>query len=195
MEITILLSALLMATAVGLGGGAAVFDLKVSGISIQGGRAPQSSDHGRHAARRQTHQEQNGDKRRSLDLESFKIYATPTTIKTGLPRIVRLYPPTAKPANMHANMPMRFGRENVPGDDKSQSNMPQRFGRSREESPKCADCFGDQRKWPKSPYWRLLRMLARVQFWKTGLSWSEDFYLMTRLEEMETQIKTLQAMM
>ncbi|XP_061737446.1 pro-FMRFamide-related neuropeptide VF [Nerophis ophidion] len=171
MEITILLSALLMAMGVGLGGGTPVSDLKVSGKSIQGWIAPQSDDHGRTAARRQTHKEQNGDKRRSLDLESFKIYVTPTTTKMGLPRIVKLYPPTAKPANMHANMPMRFGRENVPGDDKSQPNMPQRFGRSREERPKCAECFGDQRKWPKSPYWRLLSMLARAQFWKTGLSW------------------------
>ncbi|XP_054619882.1 pro-FMRFamide-related neuropeptide VF [Dunckerocampus dactyliophorus] len=174
MVITILLSALLMMMA-GLDARAAVSDLKVSGKSIHGGKALQSSDHGRHTARKQTRREKNGDMQRSLDPDHFKIDITPTTSKTSLPSIVKIKHPTAQPAHMHINMPQRFGRENIPDYDKPKHKMPQRFGRSGEEIPTCVERFGDpellQRKWRNSPYWRLLRILASDQLLTTRLYW------------------------
>ncbi|KAG7245090.1 hypothetical protein INR49_023656, partial [Caranx melampygus] len=77
----------------------------------------------------------NSDIHRSLDLDSFNMLETPTTSRISLPTIIKLYPPTVKPAHMHANMPMRFGRESDFSDDRvpnSNPNMPQRFGRSWE---------------------------------------------------------------
>lgn len=101
---------------------------------------------------------------RSLDLESFNIGVTPTASKINLPTIIRLYPPTAKPRHLHANMPLRFGRDNsldnrnhpsnpnmplrfgrdsdFPHDHSSSNNhnMPQRFGRSWKVVQMCRQC-------------------------------------------------------
>lgn len=119
--------------------------------------------------------------RRSLDLESFNVHVTPTTSKISLPTIIKLYPPTVKPLHLHANMPMRFGRESNPDDDRSPSsipNMPQRFGRSWEVIQMCTECLGDREtlKLPQklgrnSLYWSLLRTLANAQLLNTGLHW------------------------
>uniref|UniRef100_A0A4W6EJF9 Uncharacterized protein n=1 Tax=Lates calcarifer TaxID=8187 RepID=A0A4W6EJF9_LATCA len=123
---------------------------------------------------------QTSENRRSLDLESFNMHVTPTASKISLPSIIRLYPPTAKPLHMHANMPMRFGRESHPGDDKvirmcaecpdvheaRNPELPQRFGRN-------------------SLYWRLLRTLANEQ-----LHWTEDFDFTTSSEEVEMEEKS-----
>nr|XP_057903832.1 pro-FMRFamide-related neuropeptide VF [Doryrhamphus excisus] len=194
MVITILLSALLLMTA-GLDAGVVVSDLKVSGKSIHGGKALQSGDHGRHTVRKHTHQEKNGDVQRSLDPDHFKIYISPTTSKTSLPSIVKINHPKTQPTHMHVNIPLRFGREDIPDEDTSQHKLPQRFGRSGEEIPTCAERFGDpellHRKWIKSPYWRLLRMLASAQIWNMCLYWSEDFDLTTRMDEIETEVKRL----
>ncbi|KAF0024686.1 hypothetical protein F2P81_023488 [Scophthalmus maximus] len=77
---------------------------------------------------------------RSLDLGSLNMHVTPAISKISLPTIIKLYAPTAKPIHMHVNMPMRFGREKDPDDDKAPNspNMPQRFGRSRAVNRLCA---------------------------------------------------------
>ncbi|KAM7384044.1 hypothetical protein PAMA_011408 [Pampus argenteus] len=168
---TILLLALLM---LGGLGGATVSDIQVFGKSIHSDRTLLSSNDGRHTVRKQPHQQTKSEYRRSLDLESFNMHVSPTTSKISLPTIIKLYPPTDKPLHMHANMPMRFGRESDPSDDKSPNappNMPQRFGRSWEVIRMCAEC-PDAREAPcpallqrfgRSPYWCLLRTLYNAQ--------------------------------
>ncbi|XP_051246007.1 pro-FMRFamide-related neuropeptide VF [Dicentrarchus labrax] len=194
---TVFLSTLLM---LGGLGGAAVSDLQVYGKSIHSDKTLLSSDDGRHTVRKQPHQQAKGEIRRSLDLESFNIHVSPTTSKISLPTIIRLYPPTAKPLHLHANMPMRFGRDSNPGDDRSPNstpNMPQRFGRSWEVFQMCAECPGVQEP-PKSPqglrrtslYWSLLRTLANAELLNTGLHWAEDIDFTTSSEEMQMQEKT-----
>lgn len=119
--------------------------------------------------------------RRSLDLESFKLHVTPATKKMSLPAIIKLYPPTAKPLHMHANMPLRFGRdskdERVPN---SSPNMPQRFGRSWRLIQMCSECRKvrdapspvlPQRFGRNVPYWNILRTLADEHLLDTGLDW------------------------
>lgn len=105
---------------------------------------------------------------RSLDLESFKIQVTPNSSKVSRPTIIKLYPPTAKPLHMHANMPMRFGRGNIPGDDQtpnSTPNMPQRFGRSWKVTL-CAECSGIPDV-PKQPH----RLVRNSQYWSLLLGY------------------------
>ncbi|MEQ2163421.1 hypothetical protein GOODEAATRI_029956 [Goodea atripinnis] len=112
-------------------------------------------------------------------MENFELHVTPATSKMSLPTIIRLYPPTAKPLHMHANMPLRFGRdsndERVPN---SSPNMPQRFGRSWEVM--CGECrevrdapspLLPQRFGRNVPYWSLLRTLASEHMLDTGLHW------------------------
>lgn len=105
---------------------------------------------------------------RSLDPESLKVHLTPTSrSKFSFPSIIKLYPPTSPPLNMHHNMPMRFGRNSDYVDDEgtqnSSPNMPQRSGRAWEMFEMCAECHGveEARPWRRSLYWRLLRTLAR----------------------------------
>ncbi|KAG9332018.1 hypothetical protein JZ751_016245 [Albula glossodonta] len=69
-------------------------------------------------------------------MDDFKVKEVPASSKSSIPTILKLYPSTAsKPALLHANLPLRFGRssqENV----QSPLNLPQRFGRTQEpESP------------------------------------------------------------
>ncbi|XP_023286754.1 uncharacterized protein LOC111673268 [Seriola lalandi dorsalis] len=199
MSTTMFLSALLM---LGGLGGATASDLQVYGKLIHSDKTLLSSEDGRHTVRKQPHQQTNSEIRRSLDLESFNMHVTPTTSKISLPSIIKLYPPTAKPVHMHANMPMRFGRESDPGDDRapnSNPNMPQRFGRSWEVIRMCAEC-PDIREAPNpalperlgrnSPFWILLRTLASEQLFNTGLHWAEDFDFTTSSEEVEMEEKT-----
>ncbi|KAL3044051.1 hypothetical protein OYC64_003809 [Pagothenia borchgrevinki] len=108
-------------------------DLQVHGTFINRDKTLQSSDYGRHSVRKQ--QQTKSDIRKSLDLESYKVHVNPTTSRISGPTIIKLHPPTAKPLYLHANIPMRFGRENLPGDDITQ--LPQRFGRSWDL---CAEC-------------------------------------------------------
>ncbi|XP_028285291.1 pro-FMRFamide-related neuropeptide VF [Parambassis ranga] len=175
----VMLSALLM---LGVGVGAAA-DLQVYGKSLHGDKTVLGSNEGRHSVRKQPRQQTKSEIHRSLDLESFNIQVTPPTSKLSLPTIIKLYPPTAKPLHMHANMPMRFGRQSDPGDDRSPNstpNMPQRFGRSWELLRMCAECRDTreaanpvlpQRFGRSSPYWTLLRTLATEQLLNTDVNW------------------------
>ncbi|XP_070703126.1 pro-FMRFamide-related neuropeptide VF [Pempheris klunzingeri] len=184
-------------------GGAATSDSQAYGKSVDSDKILLRSDDGRHTVRKQLHQQSKGEIRRSLDLKSFNIHVSPTTSKISLPSIIRLYPPTAKPLHMHANMPMRFGRESFSGDDRapnSTPNMPQRFGRSWELTQMCAQCPGvreapnpeqPQRSGRKSLYWSLLRTLASAQLLNTGWHWAEDFDLTNSSGELEMQEKNL----
>lgn len=112
--------------------------------------------------------------RRSLDLESLRIQVTPTASRSSLPTIVRLYPPTDKPLHMHANIPLRFGRGGVAGEDQT-PNLPQRFGRSWKVLQLCTECLRLQRL-PKQHHrlvrdWSLVRTLANDQLVNMGLHW------------------------
>ncbi|XP_041811878.1 pro-FMRFamide-related neuropeptide VF [Chelmon rostratus] len=193
-----MLTALFLSTLLMLGGlgGAAASDLQVYGKSVHSDNTLSRGDGGR-TARKQPHLQTKGEIRRSLDLGSFNVQVTPTTSKISQPAIVKLYPPTAKPLHLHANMPMRFGRENNPGDDRSPNstpNMPQRFGRSWEIIQMCAECPGareaavsPQRFGRNSLFWSLLKTLANAQLLNTGLHWAEDFDFTTISEELEMQ--------
>ncbi|XP_017278134.1 pro-FMRFamide-related neuropeptide VF [Kryptolebias marmoratus] len=176
-------------------GGAAASDFHVFGKSIHDDETLQSSNDDRHSIRKQPRQQMASGIRRSLDLESFKIHVTPATSKISLPTIIKLYPPTAKPLHMHANMPLRFGRES--SDDRapnSSPNMPQRFGRSWEVLRMCGECRDireaqspvlPQRFGRNVPYWSLLRTLTSEQLLNTGLHWTEDFDFKRSSEEDE----------
>ncbi|XP_033182109.1 pro-FMRFamide-related neuropeptide VF [Anabas testudineus] len=193
---TVFLSALLV-----LGAAA---DLQVYRKSIHGDKTLLSSDDGRHTVRKQPHQQTKSEIRRSLDLESFNIHVTPATSKMSLPTVIKLYPPTAKPLHLHANMPMRFGRWSDTGDDRapnSNPNMPQRFGRAWEVTRTCVKCH-DIREAPNPvlpqrfgrnlPYWSLLRTLASEQLLNSDLHWPEGFDFPTSSEEVEMEEKTFQ---
>ncbi|KAK7139191.1 hypothetical protein R3I93_016352 [Phoxinus phoxinus] len=71
---------------------------------------------------------------RSLNIEDFALDEAPTSGRVSSPTILRLHPIMAKPAHMHANLPLRFGRDAQVGTGdrapKSTINLPQRFGRS-----------------------------------------------------------------
>ncbi|XP_019946147.1 pro-FMRFamide-related neuropeptide VF [Paralichthys olivaceus] len=184
---TVFLSALLM---LGGLGGAAVSDLY--GKSIHSDRTLLGGEDVRHTVRRQPHQQTKSEMRRSLDLESFNMRVTPATSKISLPTIIKLYPPTTKPVHMHANMPMRFGRQIDSNEDKAPNspNMPQRFGRSRGRiCPKCPPVRIEpnpelpQRFGRSSLYWSLLKTLATERLLKTGLHWAEDFTSSSEVEE------------
>ncbi|KAM6973957.1 pro-FMRFamide-related neuropeptide VF isoform 2-T2 [Tautogolabrus adspersus] len=139
MSTTVFLSVLLM---LGGLGGAAMSDVQVFEKSAHRGKSFLGSDDERHSVRRQLHQQTKSVSRRSLDLESFNIQSTPTS-KISLPTMTKLYPPTAKPLHLHANMPMRFGRQSSTGEDREQNstpNLPQRFGRAWELIQMCAEC-------------------------------------------------------
>ncbi|XP_076611324.1 pro-FMRFamide-related neuropeptide VF [Chaetodon auriga] len=190
---TLVLSTLLM---LGGLGGAAASDLQVYGKSIHSDNTL-SGDDGRHTERKQPHQQTKSEIRRSLDLGSFNVHVTPTTSKISHPSVIKLIPPTALPLHLHANMPMRFGRESNPADDRSPNsspNMPQRFGRSWEMIQMCAEC-PDVREAAMPPlrlgrnslYRSLLKTLVNAQLLNTGLHWAEDFDFTTISEELEMQ--------
>ncbi|XP_053190526.1 pro-FMRFamide-related neuropeptide VF [Scomber japonicus] len=194
----ILLSVLLM---LGRLGGAVVSDPQVYGKSIHSDKTLPSSNDGRHTVRKQPHQQTRSELRRSLDPNSFNIQVNPTTSRISLPTIIKLYQPTPKPLHLHANMPMRFGRDSDPADDRSPNstpNLPQRFGRSWEVIHMCADCPDvqeasrpvlSQRFGRNSLYLSLLRTLANTQSLKPGLLWEEDFDFTSSSEEVEMQEK------
>nr|QTW97892.1 gonadotropin-inhibitory hormone [Carassius auratus x (Cyprinus carpio x Carassius auratus)] len=71
---------------------------------------------------------------RSLELEDFTLNVAPTSSRVSSPTILRLHPIIKKPTHLHANLPLRFGRDaQMNARDrasKSTINLPQRFGRS-----------------------------------------------------------------
>ncbi|KAF4100563.1 hypothetical protein G5714_018759 [Onychostoma macrolepis] len=70
---------------------------------------------------------------RSLEIEDFILNVAPTSARVSSPSILRLHPIITKPSHMHANLPLRFGRDTqmTPRERaKSNINLPQRFGRS-----------------------------------------------------------------
>ncbi|XP_034096714.1 pro-FMRFamide-related neuropeptide VF [Gymnodraco acuticeps] len=189
-------------------------DLQVHGTFINRDKTLLSSDYGRHSVRKQ--QQTKSDIRKSLDLESYKVHVNPTTSRISLPTIIKLHPPTAIPFHLHANMPMRFGRENLPGDEIT--NLPQRFGRSWDLCAECREVreaqlpqrFGrswdlcaecrevreaqlPQRFGRGSPFWGLLRTMTKAQIFN-GLQWAEVFDFTTSSEELEMQGKTFKGM-
>ncbi|CAI5690328.1 unnamed protein product [Oreochromis niloticus] len=191
MLVTMILSALLMLR--GLGGS----DVHVFGKSVRSGKTLLSSNDGTYSVRKQPHQETKNEIHRSLDLESFNIHVAPTTSKFSLPTIIRFYPPTVKPLHLHANMPLRFGRQSDERTPNSSPNLPQRFGRSWEAIRVCAECPSvrrapnqllSQRFERNSPYWKLLRTVASEQLLNTGLHWAENFDSTTTSDE-ETELE------
>uniref|UniRef100_A0A4W5RIH5 Uncharacterized protein n=1 Tax=Hucho hucho TaxID=62062 RepID=A0A4W5RIH5_9TELE len=72
---------------------------------------------------------------RSLEVDDLKINVVPTSEKvSSAPTMVRLYPLPVKPLHLHANLPLRFGRNSQLDDThspKSTLNLPQRFGRAQ----------------------------------------------------------------
>ncbi|XP_053303427.1 pro-FMRFamide-related neuropeptide VF [Pleuronectes platessa] len=189
---TVFLSALLM---LGFVGGAAASDLYRK--SIHSDKTLLGGEDGRQTVRRLPHQQTKSEIRKSLDLESFHMRVTPTTSKISLPTIIKLYPPTVKPGHMHANMPMRFGRQIDPDEDKAPNspNMPQRFGRSRGRM--CTKCPPvhlapnpglPQRFGRRSLYWSLLQTMATEHLLKTGLHWAEDFTSSSEVEMEENSM-------
>ncbi|XP_016896912.1 pro-FMRFamide-related neuropeptide VF [Cynoglossus semilaevis] len=185
---TVFLSVLLMLG--GPGGAAAAADFQVYGKSAYSDKSLPSSEEGRHTVRRQPLQQAKAVTRRSLDLERLNMRVTPTASKSSLPTIIKLYPPTVNP-HIHANMPMRFGREVEPEDDQSHNtpNMPQRFGRAWTFNRVCVKCRGDadQVLPGTSLYWSLINSLAVEQFFNTDLHWAEDFDLTANAEELEME--------
>ncbi|PWA15431.1 hypothetical protein CCH79_00008432 [Gambusia affinis] len=194
----VILSALLM---MGGLGGVAASDFHVFGKSFHNGEILRSSTNDRQSVRKQPLQQIPSGLRRSLDLESFKLHMTPATSRNSLPTIIKLYPPTAKPLHMHANMPLRFGRDsNDERAPNSSPNMPQRFGRSWELIQMCGECREardapspvlPQRFGRNAPYWSLLRTLANEHLLDAGLRWTEDFdYKTSPEEDVDTDEKT-----
>ncbi|XP_069556377.1 pro-FMRFamide-related neuropeptide VF [Brachyistius frenatus] len=199
MLITMIISALLIMVDLG---GAAASDFQAYGKSTRRDKTLLSSNDGRHTVRKQPHQQMKSEISRSLDLGSYSIHVIPTASKVSLPTIMKLYPPTARPLHLNANMPLRFGRESEGDDEEPNSppNMPQRFGRSRKGIRMCADC-PQVREAPKpvlpqrfgrnSPGYRLLLTLATKQLLNTGLQWAEVFDFTTSSEEeVEMEKKT-----
>ncbi|XP_066531755.1 pro-FMRFamide-related neuropeptide VF [Hoplias malabaricus] len=76
--------------------------------------------------------ESNQDIPRSLEMEEFSFNVVPTSGRMSSPTILRLHPISAKPSHLHANLPLRFGRDAyIERTPKSSINLPQRFGRSQ----------------------------------------------------------------
>ncbi|XP_022056593.1 pro-FMRFamide-related neuropeptide VF [Acanthochromis polyacanthus] len=182
-------------------GGLGAFNLRVYGKSIHGDKTLLISGDGKQSARKQPHQQMKSEIRRSLDLESYNIHVSPNNYKKSIPTIIRLYPPTAKPIHMHANIPMRFERNNDLRDETESSlspNKPQRFGKSAQLIKMCADCpyvreaidpVMPQRFGRNSPYWRFLRSLASERLLNSGLYWAGDFDFTSSSEEEEREDK------
>uniref|UniRef100_A0AAV2K9G9 Uncharacterized protein n=1 Tax=Knipowitschia caucasica TaxID=637954 RepID=A0AAV2K9G9_KNICA len=101
----------------------------------------EASHMSRHSARRpqRTKSSSKTSVHRSLDLEALTLQASPSTSRSSLPAVVRLFPPTSKPAPLPLNMPLRFGRTNTVQDlDNSgpvNPNLPMRFGRDNANLP------------------------------------------------------------
>ncbi|KAF6716737.1 Pro-FMRFamide-related neuropeptide VF [Oryzias melastigma] len=195
---TMMLSVLLV---LGGLGGAAASDLHVFGKSFHSDDPLESShDSQLSMLRKQLRQQTKRGIRRSLDLESFNIRVSPTSSKLNLPTVIKLYPPTAKPLHMHANMPLRFGRESDDRVPNSSPNMPQRFGRSWEVLRMCGGCRSvreaqspvlPQRFGRNTPHWGFLNSLASEQLLNPEYRWKEDIDLPTSSEEEEMEGKDI----
>ncbi|XP_031179093.2 pro-FMRFamide-related neuropeptide VF [Sander lucioperca] len=197
--ITVFLSALLILGGLGV---PAASDLQVYGKSIHSDTTLLSINDGRRTVSKQPHHQTKSEIHRSLDLNSFNVHVTPAPSKISLPTFIKLHPPKIKPSHLHANMPMRFGRESIPDNDKepkSTPNMPQRFGRSWEVIRMCAECPDvrealnpvlPQRFGRSGPYWSLLRTLANAPLVNSGMHWADVFDFQASSEEVEIREKT-----
>ncbi|XP_059412090.1 uncharacterized protein LOC132145248 isoform X2 [Carassius carassius] len=109
---------------------------------------------------------------RSLEIEDFTLNVAPTSARVSSPTILQLHPKITKPTHLHANLPLRFGRDTeiTPRERaKSNINLPQRFGRS------CTTCarsgtglsatlpqrFGRRNIFPLDPF-RALTLYTRT---------------------------------
>ncbi|CAN9503845.1 unnamed protein product [Ophioblennius macclurei] len=199
MSITLVVSVVLV---LGGLGGAATSDFEMLEKFLHRDESLLSDAGSRHTVRKQPHQQMKTESRKSLGIDHYKILVSPTASRFSLPSIIKLYPPTAEPLHMHANMPLRFGRDGSTGDEDKPNltpNLPQRFGRSREVLRVCEKCRRvrqvtnpvlPQRFGRNIPNWSLLRALASEQLSTTGLHWAEDFDFSSSSEEnMEMQEK------
>ncbi|KAK1805311.1 hypothetical protein P4O66_019645 [Electrophorus voltai] len=76
-------------------------------------------------------------------MDDFTFNVVPTTSRVNSPTILRLQPISAKPSHLHANLPLRFGRDTyIERTPKSSINLPQRFGRSGGSTVRqvCTEC-------------------------------------------------------
>uniref|UniRef100_A0A3B3ZSU6 Uncharacterized protein n=1 Tax=Periophthalmus magnuspinnatus TaxID=409849 RepID=A0A3B3ZSU6_9GOBI len=136
-------------------GGAAASQVQIYGKSVYGGL--RSGYVGRQTARGKN------TIHRSLDLEAFNLHVTPTASKISLPTIIRLYPPTAKPLHLHANMPdFAHNHHVIPNMPlRNTPTMPQRFGRAGKMfhvCPPCSDGEETQETQRDGLYWSLILM-------------------------------------
>ncbi|XP_030644489.1 pro-FMRFamide-related neuropeptide VF [Chanos chanos] len=93
-------------------------------------RLPGADDDNQHRFTRQ-YSESSNEIPRSLEMEDFTFKVLPTSGRVSTPSILRLHPASVKPSHLHANLPLRFGRDD--GMSKSTINLPQRFGRAQEK--------------------------------------------------------------
>ncbi|KAJ8365970.1 hypothetical protein SKAU_G00148010 [Synaphobranchus kaupii] len=87
---------------------------------------------------------QESESLRSLQMDHFKVEEVPDIRKGSTPIVLKLYPSVAKPALLHANLPLRFGRSSPRAAARmlqSPLNLTRRFGRSPEtDSPVAFPC-------------------------------------------------------
>ncbi|KAL0962001.1 hypothetical protein UPYG_G00334400 [Umbra pygmaea] len=125
--------------------------LAVQGVvafDTAGFRLPLINYNGQHIVQRRQYPKPSNEIQRSLEMDDLKIFAVPTSSKViSAPTMVRLYLPPYKPSHLHANLPLRFGRDIQPDDThspKSTLNLPQRFGRSQGSGAtipaSCSEC-------------------------------------------------------
>ncbi|XP_062343342.1 pro-FMRFamide-related neuropeptide VF [Osmerus eperlanus] len=115
----------------------------VEGTTSEIGRYEKSiSNDNRNYFRKRQYIQSSNEIPRSLEIQDFKINILPTSGKVNLPTMVKLFSGSTKPLHLHANLPLRFGRESDLGDrlPKSTLNLPQRFGRSGTEIQSCSEC-------------------------------------------------------
>ncbi|XP_064205220.1 pro-FMRFamide-related neuropeptide VF [Anguilla rostrata] len=87
---------------------------------------------------------QESERARSLEMDDFKVQEVPDDTMGSTPIILKLYPPVAKPALLHANLPLRFGRSSPRAAARMLQfplSLTRRFGRSPEtDSPIALPC-------------------------------------------------------
>nr|BAV18007.1 hypothetical protein [Anguilla japonica] len=87
---------------------------------------------------------QESERARSLEMDDFKVQEVPDDTMGSTPIILKLYPPVAKPALLHANLPLRFGRSSSRAAAQMLQfplSLTRRFGRSPEtDSPIALPC-------------------------------------------------------
>ncbi|KAI4899837.1 hypothetical protein NFI96_016882 [Prochilodus magdalenae] len=151
----------------------------------------------------------NQDIPRSLEMEEFTFNVVPTSGRTSSPSILRLHPISTKPSHLHANLPLRFGRETyIERTPKSSINLPQRFGRSQEgdltSGQLCTECrraesppsatlpqrFGRRNIFVGDPF-RALAVFTRTLESPFPRDRSEDYdYILETIQEEDQALKS-----